>query len=96
MIIFQSLIYVYETEWLRALTLNQKLKQNAQTQDADGRQFFSVLYTTHLEAISQHEYLEKNSAILLTNLHLLRRFRSKLHPCDGVTTDALIVPVKRY
>ena len=34
--------------WLRAQTLNHKLKQNAQTHDADGRQAFSVLYTTHL------------------------------------------------
>ena len=39
--------------WLRAQTLNQKLKQNAQTQDADGMQALSVLNTTKLEGISQ-------------------------------------------
>ena len=31
--------------WLRAQTANQKFKQNAQIQDADGMQvFFSVIY----------------------------------------------------
>ena len=41
--------------WLWAQITNQNLKQNAQTQDADGRQvFFSVLYTTHLETTFQH------------------------------------------
>ena len=50
--ISQRLIYVYETDnagkniWLRAQTLNQKLKENAQTQDVDSRQ--------GLEVISQH------------------------------------------
>ena len=38
--------------WLWAQTANQKLKQNAQTQDADGLQaFFCVIYDT---VISQH------------------------------------------
>ena len=36
-----------KNKWLWAQTLKRKLKQNAQTQDA-------VLYTTQLEAISQH------------------------------------------
>ena len=39
--------------WLRAQTANQKLKQNAQTQDADGMQALSVIYITQLDAISQ-------------------------------------------
>ena len=30
--------------WLRAQTLNQKLKQNAVTQDADGRQVIFLCY----------------------------------------------------
>ena len=42
-----------EDMWLQAPTANQKLKQNAQTQDADGRQAMSVFYMTQLEAISQ-------------------------------------------
>ena len=29
-------------------------------------------------------------------MQLLGRFRSKLHPSDEITTDALILPVKRY
>ena len=33
--------------WMRAQTLNQKLKQNAQTQNVDGRvAFFCVIYDT--------------------------------------------------
>ena len=39
--------------WLRARTENQKLKQNAKTQKADGMEAFSVLYMTQLKAISQ-------------------------------------------
>ena len=39
--------------WLQAQTANQKLKQNALTQDADGIQALSVLYMTQLEAIFQ-------------------------------------------
>ena len=39
--------------WLRFQTANQKLKQNAQTQNADGMQAFSVLNMTQLEAKSQ-------------------------------------------
>ena len=39
--------------WLLAPTANQKLKQNAQTLDADGLQAFNVLYMTQLGAISQ-------------------------------------------
>ena len=36
-----------KTIWLRAQTLKQKSKRNAQTQDADGSQaFFCVLYDT--------------------------------------------------
>ena len=31
--------------WLRAQTANQKLKQNAQTQDADGMQDFFLCHT---------------------------------------------------
>ena len=42
-----------EDMWLRAQTANQKLKQNAQTQDADGMQAMSVLYMTLLETVSQ-------------------------------------------
>ena len=34
-------------------TANQKLKQNAQIQDADDMQDFSVQYITQLEAIFQ-------------------------------------------
>ena len=41
-------------------------------------------------------YTEKNSPIILTNLHILRRFRTKLHRSDRVQTDAVIVSVKRY
>ena len=41
--------------WLWAQTANQNLKQNAQTQDADGMQaFFFVLYVTQL-------YLNENA-----------------------------------
>ena len=40
--------------WLQAQTLNQKLKENAQTHEADGRQAFFLSYTTQLEAISKH------------------------------------------
>ena len=39
--------------WLLAQTANQKLKQNAQTQDVDGMQAFPVLYIKNSEAISQ-------------------------------------------
>ena len=35
---------------LRAHTANKKSTQNVQTQDADGMQVFSLLYTTQLEA----------------------------------------------
>ena len=34
--------------WLRAQATNQKLKQNAETQDADGMQALSVLNITQL------------------------------------------------
>ena len=37
---------------LRAQTVNQKLKQNAQTQDAEGMQTFSAIFLTQLETIS--------------------------------------------
>ena len=40
--------------WRRAEIANQKLKQNAQTHDADGLQAMSLLYMTLLEAVSQH------------------------------------------
>ena len=48
----------FDCGWgLRAQTVHQKLKQNAQTLEAGGRQvFFSVLYTTHLKAISLRQY----------------------------------------
>ena len=40
--------------WQRAQTAHQKLKQNAQTQDADGMQAMSVFfYMTLLEAVFQ-------------------------------------------
>ena len=39
--------------WLRSQAANQKLNQNAQTQDAEGIQAISVLYMTQLDAISQ-------------------------------------------
>ena len=39
--------------WQRAQTANQKLKQNVQTQDADGMQVIPVLYMTPLEAVLQ-------------------------------------------
>ena len=39
--------------WLRAQTANQKLKQNALTQDASGIKALSVLYMTQIEAISK-------------------------------------------
>ena len=39
--------------WLRVQNANQKFKQEAQTQDADDMQAFSVLYMTQSEAISQ-------------------------------------------
>ena len=35
---------------------NQKLKQNAQTQDADGMQAKSMLYKTHLYALFGQTY----------------------------------------
>ena len=50
---FMKPIMTGEDMWLQAPTANQKLKQNAQTQDADGRQAMSVFYMTQLEAISQ-------------------------------------------
>ena len=37
--------------WLRSQTAHQKLKQKAQTQDADGMQVLSALYMAQLEAI---------------------------------------------
>ena len=37
----------------RAQTANQKLKQNAPTQDADVMQAMSVLYMTLIEVVSQ-------------------------------------------
>ena len=43
--------------WLRTNTANQMFKRNVQTQNADGMEvFFSVLYMTQLEAISQQYY----------------------------------------
>ena len=42
--------------WLRAQTANQKLEQNAQTQDADIMQDFSLLYMTQLETLSYQEW----------------------------------------
>ena len=46
--------------------------------------------------INMHITLDKNRSILLTNLHLLGRYRLSSHPSDGITTDALIVLVKCY
>ena len=37
----------------RAQTIKQKLKRNAQTQDADGKQAMPVLHMALLEAITQ-------------------------------------------
>ena len=34
--------------------------------------------------------------IILKNVHLLRRFRTKLHRSDRIPTYAVIVPVERY
>ena len=43
--------------WLRAQTANQILKQNAQTQDPDGKQaFFCVIYDTFKGNISKKIY----------------------------------------
>ena len=39
--------------WLRVQTVNQKLKQNAQTQDGDGMQTIFVQNMTQLEVIFQ-------------------------------------------
>ena len=39
--------------WLPAENADEKFKQDAQTQDADGMQTLSVLYTTLSEAILQ-------------------------------------------
>ena len=39
--------------WLRAETANKKFKQDAMTQDADGRQAMSVFYMTQLKATPQ-------------------------------------------
>ena len=39
--------------WLLAEVANEKLKQDVQTQDADGMQASPVLYMTQLEAVSQ-------------------------------------------
>ena len=41
---------------LRAQTTNQKLNQNAQTQDIYGMQVFFVLFMTQLQALSQQYY----------------------------------------
>ena len=45
-----------EEIWLRAGSANVKLKQNAQAQDGDGVQDFSMLYMTQVEAISPQYY----------------------------------------
>ena len=42
-----------EDMWLLAQTLNQKLKQNVQTQDAVAMQVLFMFYMTQLEVISQ-------------------------------------------
>ena len=39
--------------WLRAETINEKLKQGEQTQVTDGKQAKPVLFGTQLEATSQ-------------------------------------------
>ena len=39
--------------WLGAETADQKLKEIAQTQDADAMQTLSVVYMTYLEALPQ-------------------------------------------
>ena len=46
-------IYAGEDIWLRAETANEKLKQDAQSQNYNSMQTKSVLYMTQLEAISQ-------------------------------------------
>ena len=50
----------------------------------------------HVHTYVVYPCTEKNGETLLTKLPILRRFRSKLHPSDGNTTDAIIVQVKRY
>ena len=42
-----------EDMWLRAETVDEKLNQDAQTQDADLMSASAVCYTTQLKAISQ-------------------------------------------
>ena len=42
-----------EDTYLWAGTANEKLKQNLQTQDADGTKAISVSYVTQSQAISQ-------------------------------------------
>ena len=49
-----------------------------------------------MEKLRKPIYTEKNSLIILTNLHLSRRFRTKLHHSDRIPTDAVIVQIKRY
>ena len=39
-------------------------------------------------------FTEKNSLIILTNLQLSRRFRTKSHRSDSIPTDAVIMTVK--
>ena len=39
--------------WLRVYTANQKLKQNAETQEVDGMEALSDLRKTQLEGVSQ-------------------------------------------
>ena len=46
-----------EDMWLWAETANENLKEEAQTQDADGMQDLSVLHMTQVEVISQHHYV---------------------------------------
>ena len=42
-----------ENMWLRAEAANQNLKQNTQTQNADGMQAFFVSYMPQVEGIYQ-------------------------------------------
>ena len=50
-------IYAGEDIWLRAETANEKLKQDAQSQNYNSMQTKSVLYMTQLEAISLQYYV---------------------------------------
>ena len=63
MISCQRLIFAYEVNnagngmRLWAQTANEKFKYDAQTQDVDGMQTFSMFYMTKSDALSQQWYV---------------------------------------